>query len=95
MLQVVGLFRRRLLSSAITQALGPATRPPSSQRVCPATGEQRELAFQGFEADRNALKHRCPAAAYELECQGQAQYHQAGGVTPGDYGRVVLIKLDE
>jgi hypothetical protein len=63
--------------------------------LCPVTGEQRDLAFQGFEADRNTLKYRCPAAAYGLECQGQAQCHQAGGVNPGDYGRVVRIKLDE
>ncbi|MEW7976279.1 MAG: hypothetical protein AB2814_02140 [Candidatus Sedimenticola endophacoides] len=26
--------------------------------ICPATGEQRDLAFQGFEADRDALKYR-------------------------------------
>jgi hypothetical protein len=63
--------------------------------ICPVTGEQRDLAFQGFEADRNTLKYRCPAAAYGLECQGQAQCHQAGGVNPGEYGRIVRIKLDE
>ena len=62
--------------------------------VCPVTGEQRDLAFQGFEADRNSLKYRCPAAAFGLECQGQAQCHQAGEVNPGDYGRIVRIKLD-
>jgi len=63
--------------------------------VCPVTHEQRDLAFQGFEADRNTLKYRCPAAAYGLECQGQAECHQAGGVNPGEYGRIVRIKLDE
>jgi hypothetical protein len=63
--------------------------------LCPATGEQRDLAFQGFEADRNTLKYRCPAAAYDLECQGQAPCHQRGGVNPGDYGRIVRIKLEE
>ena len=31
--------------------------------VCPETGEQRRLAFQGFEAKRGRLKYRCPAAA--------------------------------
>ena len=89
-------------SKPITRALNPEradtivhTEKGSVQCVCPATGEQRDLAFQGFEADRNALKYRCPAAAYGLECQGQAQCHQAGGVTPGEYGRVVRIKLDE
>ncbi|MFZ4696033.1 MAG: transposase [Verrucomicrobiia bacterium] len=63
--------------------------------ICPQTGEQRDLAFQGFETDRNALKYRCPAAAYGLECQGREQCHQAGGVTPGEYGRIVRISLDD
>ena len=62
--------------------------------VCPATGKQRDLAFQGFDADRNTLKYRCPTAAYGLECQGQAECHQTGGVNPGEYGRIVRIKLD-
>ncbi len=61
--------------------------------ICPVSGEQRDLAFQGFESDRNALKYRCPAAAYGLECQGQDQCHQAGGVEPGEYGRIVRIIL--
>lgn len=89
-------------SKPITRALDPEradtivhTEKGSVHCVCPVTGEQRDLAFQGFEADRNALKYRCPAAAYGLECQRQAQCHQAGGVTPGEFGRVVRIKLDE
>jgi hypothetical protein len=52
--------------------------------ICPATGEQRDLAFQGFEADRHALKYRCPAAAYGLDCQGRERCHRAGGVAPGE-----------
>lgn len=63
--------------------------------LCPATGEQRDLAFQGFEADRNTLKYRCPAAAYGLQCQGRAQCHQAGEVNPGDYGRIVRINITQ
>ena len=63
--------------------------------VCPQTGTLRDLAFQGFEADRDTLKYRCPAATYGLECQGQARCHQAGGVQPGDYGRIVRIPLAE
>ena len=62
--------------------------------ICPVTKAQRDLAFQGFEADRNTLKYRCPAAAYGLVCQGQAECHRAGGVMPGAYGRIVGIKLD-
>ena len=63
--------------------------------ICPNTGEQRDLAFQGFESDRNTIKYRCPAAAYGLECKGRAQCHQAGGVHPGDYGRIVRIGLND
>lgn len=87
----------------------PITRPLDPERVdtivhtekgavhciCPATGEQRDLAFQGFEAGRDTLKFRCPAAAYGLECEGQAQCHQAGDVNPGEYGRIVRIKITE
>jgi hypothetical protein len=87
----------------------PITRPLYSERadtivhtekgtvhcLCPATGLQRDLAFQGFEPDRNTLKYRCPAAAYGLDCQGQAQCHAAGQVKPGDYGRIVRIHLTE
>lgn len=63
--------------------------------LCPVTGEQRDLAFQGFEADRDTLKYRCPAAAYGLPCQGQAQCHQAGEVSPGDYARIVRINITQ
>ncbi|MCP3877982.1 MAG: transposase, partial [Sulfitobacter sp.] len=87
----------------------PVTRPLDPERVdtivhtekgtvhciCPATGEQRDLAFQGFEAERDSLKYRCPAAAYGLDCEGQAQCHKAGKVSPGDYGRIVRIKITE
>lgn len=63
--------------------------------VCPVTSEQRPLAFQGFEADRNTLKYRCPAAAYGFECSGQAACARIGKVKPGDYGRIVRIDLAE
>jgi hypothetical protein len=38
---------------------------------CPTSGERREMAYGGFEADREALKYRCPAAHYGLECEGR------------------------
>lgn len=63
--------------------------------VCPASGVQRDLAFQGFEADRDALKYRCLAAAYGLDCAGREACRRCGGVEPGDYGRIVRIKLEE
>ena len=31
--------------------------------ICPETGTERPMAFQGFEAERSTLKYRCPAAA--------------------------------
>lgn len=61
--------------------------------VCPLSGEQRDMAFQGFEVERNTLKYRCPAAAYDFDCAGQALCHQAGNVQPGEYGRIVRIKI--
>ena len=63
--------------------------------VCLQEGTQRDMAFQGFEADRHFLKYRCPAAAYGLDCQEQAQCHAAGQVNPGDYGCIVRIDITE
>ena len=66
--------------------------------VCPATGEIRAMAFQGFEADRGpsgTVKYRCPAAAFDLDCKGRGACHRAGGVKPGDYGRIVRVDLDK
>ena len=65
--------------------------------ICPETGEERAMAFQGFEADRGfcgTLKYRCPAAAFGFECAGRDACHRAGGVEPGEYGRIVRIDLD-
>ena len=61
---------------------------------CPATGTRREMAFQGFEKARGCLKFRCPAAAYDLECEGRAECAKAAGVAPGSYGRIVRVPLD-
>ena len=65
--------------------------------ICPETGEERAMAFQGFEADRGAcgtLKYRCPAAAFDLDCKGREACHRAGGVKPGEYGRILRVDLD-
>ena len=65
--------------------------------ICPESGEERAMAFQGFEADRGAcgtLKYRCPAAAFGFECAGREACHRAGGVKPGEYGRILRIDLD-
>jgi len=60
---------------------------------CPATGEERPMAFQGFEADRGTLKYRCPAAAYGLDCAGRERCLRDAGSDAGDYGRVVRVDL--
>jgi hypothetical protein len=36
--------------------------------VCLRSGEQRQMAYGGFEKDRGTLKYRCPAHHYEMEC---------------------------
>ncbi len=41
--------------------------------LCPATLEQRPMAYGGFEKDRMALKYICPMKAYGLTCRGSAQ----------------------
>ena len=63
--------------------------------ICPATGEQRDMAFCGFEKDRNTLKYRCPAAANDFSCKGREECSSAGHVNPGEYGRIVRIKISE
>ena len=66
--------------------------------ICPETGEVRAMAFQGFEAERGAcgtIKYRCPAAAFGVNCVGSKACHRAGGVKPGEYGRIVRVDLDK
>lgn len=58
---------------------------------CPETGERREMAYMGFEKERETLKYRCPAAAYGLECKGRSGCGRNRG---SGYGRVVRIGLD-
>ena len=65
------------------------------ERVCPETNEQREIAFCGFEKDRRTSKYLCPAALYDLECEGYRQCHQQHCGQVFDYGRVVRVQLDK
>lgn len=39
---------------------------------CPEGNERYEMAFCGFEKDRNTLKYKCPSAAYGIECKAFA-----------------------
>jgi hypothetical protein len=45
--------------------------------LCPQTGEQRRMAYGGFERDRMALKYICPVKAYGLRCKGSDQCEHA------------------
>lgn len=56
---------------------------------CPQTNKRREMAFGGFEKDREALKYRsacalhadrCPARHYGVKCQGVELCLATGGV---------------
>ena len=38
---------------------------------CPVNADMRDMAYAGFEKDRNTLKYRCPAQAYGISCKGQ------------------------
>jgi hypothetical protein len=57
--------------------------------------ELAEMAYMGFEADRETLKYRCPAAAYGLDCPlvGTCGAAQKKGAKRGKYGRIVRIPL--
>ena len=40
---------------------------------CAKSGKQREMAYGGFEKERESLKYRCPAEHYGIECQGKEE----------------------
>jgi hypothetical protein len=58
--------------------------------MCPVTGEKRDMAFCGFEKDRESLKYRCPAAHFDLDCKGRGVCGGSGS----EYGRIVRIPLE-
>jgi len=66
--------------------------------TCPAEkrgeDERRELAFVGFEKDRQTLKYRCPAAYYGFDCAGRKQCEQLAPDGAGLHGRVVRVPLE-
>ena len=62
--------------------------------VCPVTGTQREMAFQGFERGRNTLKFRCPAATYDMDCKGRELCEKNANIK-SDFGRVVRVSIEK
>lgn len=63
---------------------------PSERR---GQDETREMAFVGFEKDRDALKYRCPAAHYGFECPGRVECEKLSPVGVGELGRSVRVPL--
>ncbi|MDE0291569.1 MAG: transposase [Candidatus Dadabacteria bacterium] len=61
---------------------------------CPVSGEERKMAFCGFESPRETLKFRCPAAVYGLRCKGWEKCHGDAGCKTNGYGRVVRVPLE-
>jgi hypothetical protein len=41
--------------------------------VCPSRGKVRDMAYGGFEQDRDTHKYRCPARHYGYECSGMKE----------------------
>jgi hypothetical protein len=62
--------------------------------VCPVSCEESKMAFWGFEAGRDSLKYRCPAAAYGWDCPGRAACEQTALGTSSEFGRTVRAPLD-
>jgi hypothetical protein len=53
---------------------------------CMESGKRQEMAFGGFEKDRECLKYRCPARHYGMKCRSLGSC---------DVGQAVRIKLSE
>ncbi|MDD2630758.1 MAG: transposase [Methanomicrobiales archaeon] len=47
---------------------------------CPSETKERQMAYGGFEEDRQTLKYRCPATHYGIECEGQNQCPVSRGI---------------
>jgi hypothetical protein len=56
---------------------------------CPSTNERRDMAFCGFEKDRNTLKYKCLKAAYGISCKGHEE------CLKGNNSRIVRIPLEK
>jgi hypothetical protein len=52
------------------------------------------MQYMGYEADREVLKFRCPAAAYGIECKNREACRCRPGVREGRWGRTVRVPLD-
>lgn len=102
---IVPLIAPRDLHHGRMQPLDPSRHDtiffsPTGQVACRVRPFEPEPArqfaamqFMGYEAQRGALKFRCPAAAFGLECQNREACHCTPSVREGNYGRVVRVPL--
>jgi len=47
---------------------------------CMVNGEKKDMAYAGFEKDRNTLKYRCPVQAYGLSCKHHKNCNYKNGL---------------
>lgn len=73
---------------------------PTGEVACKIAPFQEELSktyatmeFRGFEKDRDTLKFRCPAAAFDMQCDNRSACRCRPQVRDGKYGRVVRVPL--
>lgn len=52
------------------------------------------MQYMGYEADREVLKFRCPAAARGIACKNREACRCRPGVREGSWGRTVRVPLD-
>jgi len=55
---------------------------------CMESSQVKEMAYMGFEKERESLKYRCPAKAYGIECRS------IGYCGTSEYGRIVRVPLE-
>ena len=65
---------------------------------CPSDAKEEdyetELAFIGFEKDRQTLKFKCPAAHYDYVCPGREECEKLAPLGVGNGGRIVRVPLN-
>jgi len=55
---------------------------------CMESSQVKEMAYMGFEKERESLKYRCPAKAYGIGCKS------IGYCGNSEYGRIVRVPLE-
>ena len=65
---------------------------PSEKR---GADERRELAFVGFEKERETLKYRCPAAVFGFDCEGRAECEKLVSLAAEEFGITCLADVRE